>query len=399
MIKNQVKNEEFLKLVMDNIPSSVFWKNRDSIYQGCNQNFGESAGLASTDDIIGKSDYDLPWSKEQSDYFRKIDKEVMDSGDVQLNFEEPITVQNGQTKWVRTSKVPLRNNGGQIIGILGTYEDITERKEMELELKNHNKSLKSLNSRLELINQDLEQFAYATSHDLQEPIRMIAGFSGLLKQKYSSLLGDEGNDYLEIISEGAKRMSSLVSQILTYSRVDTIEDEFEEASVGELVKQIALDLDLLLKESKARLELDIGDVKIRCLPERIKMLFTNLISNGIKFNENDVPIIRISAEEQEEDWYFEVADNGIGIDPKYLHLIFQPFKRLSTKEDYHGNGIGLSICKRIATLHGGSIGYRPNPEGGTIFYFSLPKVLVTTNDPEELVQLSLDKRNQLEGDI
>ena len=199
MIKKQVKNKEFLKLVMDNIPSYVFWKNRDSIYQGCNQNFAESAGLASSDDIIGKSDYDLPWSKEESDYFVKIDKEVMGSGEVQLDFEEPITIQNGQTKWIRTSKVPLRNQSNDIIGILGIFEDITERKEMEFELKNHNNSLKNLNSKLKLINQDLEQFAYATSHDLQEPIRMIAGFSGLLKQKYSGHLGDEGNGYLEII--------------------------------------------------------------------------------------------------------------------------------------------------------------------------------------------------------
>ena len=129
---------------------------------------------------------------------------------------------------------------------------------MEFELKNHNNSLKNLNSKLKLINQDLEQFAYATSHDLQEPIRMIAGFSGLLKQKYSGLLGDEGNDYLEIISEGAKRMSSLVSQIMTYSRINNIEDEFEEASVVELVEQVAINLDLLLKERKAQLELDIG---------------------------------------------------------------------------------------------------------------------------------------------
>ena len=349
MIKKQLKNKEFLKLVMDNIPSYVFWKNRDSIYQGCNQNFAESAGLASSDDIIGKSDYDLPWSKEESDYFVKIDKEVMGSGEVQLDFEEPITIQNGQTKWIRTSKVPLRNQSNDIIGILGIFEDITERKEMEFELKNHNNSLKNLNSKLKLINQDLEQFAYATSHDLQEPIRMIAGFSGLLKQKYSGLLGDEGNDYLEIISEGAKRMSSLVSQIMTYSRINNIEDEFEEASVVELVEQVAINLDLLLKERKAQLVLDIGDIKIRCLPERMKMLFTNLITNGIKFNKNEEPNVRISAKEQEEDWYFEVADNGIGIDPKYLYLIFQPFKRLSNREEYDGNGIGLSIC--LSLIH------------------------------------------------
>ena len=398
MIKKQVKNKEFLKLVMDNIPSYVFWKNRDSIYQGCNQNFAESAGLASSDDIIGKSDYDLPWSKEESDYFVKIDKEVMGSGEVQLDFEEPITIQNGQTKWIRTSKVPLRNQSNDIIGILGIFEDITERKEMEFELKNHNNSLKNLNSKLKLINQDLEQFAYATSHDLQEPIRMIAGFSGLLKQKYSGLLGDEGNDYLEIISEGAKRMSSLVSQIMTYSRINNIEDEFEEASVVELVEQVAINLDLLLKERKAQLELDIGDIKIRCLPERMKMLFTNLITNGIKFNKNEEPNVRISTKEQEEDLYFEVADNGIGIDPKYLHLIFQPFKRLSNREEYDGNGIGLSICKRITRQHGGFISYKTNPNGGSIFYFSLPKKLVI-NDLDKGIEISLDKRAHLNEDI
>jgi len=373
MIKNQLKNEEFLKLVMDNIPSFVFWKNTESIYQGCNKNFAESAGLSSTDEIIGKSDYDLPWSKEESDYFRKIDKEVMESGQVQLNFEEPMTINNGETKWIRTSKVPLSNKSGDIIGILGTYEDITERKNMELELQANNNNLKSLNSKLEMINQDLEQFAYATSHDLQEPLRMIAGFSGLLNKKYAPLLGDEGNDYLNIISEGAKRMSSLVDQIMTYSRIDKTRNEFEEASIAELINQVRLDLGPLLKEENAQLEIDIEEGTIVCHREKLKMLFTNLIVNGIKFNQNKQPKIKVSVEEREEEWYIEVVDNGIGIDPKFSHLIFQPFERLSTKEDYEGNGVGLSICKRIASLHGGTISHKANPGGGTIFYFSLPK--------------------------
>ena len=134
MYSEVLQKERLLQLVLNNIPSYVFWKDRNSTYLGCNLKFAKSAGLDSPIEIIGKTDYDLPWSKEESDFFRKIDKEVMDSRIPQVNFEEPQTINDGSTKWLRTSKIPLFDENDNVIGILGTYEDITERKQMELEL-------------------------------------------------------------------------------------------------------------------------------------------------------------------------------------------------------------------------------------------------------------------------
>ncbi len=368
-----LKNKELLQIVLNNIPSFVFWKDTNSVYQGCNSNFALSAGLDSPQSIVGKTDYDLPWSKAESDFFRKIDKEVMASGKAKINFEEPQTISGGPTKWLRTSKIPLTNNDNEIIGILGTYEDITERKEMELELFSNNESLKTLNSKLETVNIELEQFAYATSHDLKEPVRMIGGFVGLIEKKYGEELGEEGLEYLNYIKEGALRMSSLISQILTFSKVEKVDDLFVVTDLTTLMEEVLAGLDLYIKERNAKVEISLPEQKVKCQPERIKMIFQNLILNGIKFNDSKTPHIKINAENRDKEWFFSVSDNGIGIEEEYRDVIFKPFKRLNARSKFQGNGLGLSICKRIVNLHGGEIDFKKNVEKGTVFYFTILK--------------------------
>lgn len=370
-----LKREKFHQLVLANIPSFVFWKNKASIYMGCNNNFAESAGFELPTDIIGKTDYDLPWSKKESDFFRKIDKEVMDSGKAQINFEESQTIQDGSTRWLRTSKIPLLDDNDEVIGILGTYEDITERKLMEFELISNNESLKTLNSRLEMINVDLEQFAYSTSHDLQEPLRMIGGFVGLFSMKYENMLDDEANIYVKYIKDGVLRMSTLIRQILSYSKLDKIEEQFVETDFKILLKELLDGLGLSSNSTPIKFDINVPKQKIVCQPERIKMLFYNLIKNGIKFNEASKPIIKINYKNREKEWYFEVADNGIGIKKEFTDEIFKPFKRLHSQDKYTGSGIGLSICKRIIYLHGGEIYFTKNKMNGTTFHFTLSKTI------------------------
>ncbi len=360
-------------MVLNSIPSFVFWKDTDSIYQGCNLNFADYAGLNAPDEVIGKSDYDLPWSKEESDFFRKIDKEVMESGEAKINFEEPQTISDGSTRWVRTSKIPLKNIEGEVIGILGTYEDITERKKMELELLSSNTVLKDLNAKLETVNLDLEQFAYAVSHDLKEPIRMIGGFSGLLRKKYADRLDVQGNEYLDYLIEGATRMSKLVGQILVYSKLEKLEDQFVNRSFLDLLNEVLDELKIIIRDKNASVKVSVPNKKIKCQPERIKMLFHNLITNGIKFNTSTAPLIEINAEERAQEWYFQVADNGIGVEEEYRELIFKPFKRLDTRGKFPGSGIGLSICKRIIHLHEGELNCEGNNGNGSVFYFTIPK--------------------------
>ncbi|MEM6628724.1 MAG: ATP-binding protein [Bacteroidota bacterium] len=370
-----LEKEKLLQLVLNHIPSFVFWKDTQCIYLGCNENFAKSAGLDSPHEIIGKSDYDLPWSKEQSDFFRKIDKAVMESGEAQINFEEPQTISDGSTRWLRTSKVPLFNSQKEVIGILGTYEDITERKLMELELISGNKQLHELNSKLEIINADLEQFAYATSHDLQEPIRMIEGFASLIERKYSVNLDDTGKQYIKYMIEETQRMSTLIGQILSYSEVEKEEEPYEQISFDGLFKEIVHELDVFLKSKNAHIDQRLPSEPITCQPAKIKMLFANLLTNGIKFNKSQAPAIHIDFENQADNWHFKVSDNGIGIENTYGHLIFKPFKRLNNRDEFPGNGIGLSICRRIIELHGGKIWFTENEGHGTTFHFTLSKNL------------------------
>ncbi len=380
MKQSVIEQDHFLQLIMDNIPQYIFWKDLDSMYLGCNMNFARAAGFDNPAEIVGKSDYDCPWSREESDFYRKVDRRVMDSGQEEVNFEEPQTMVDGRTRWLRTSKIPLRDPAGKIIGILGTYEDITERKEMELELIKNAKTLSSINTNLQKVNDDLEsanidleQFAYAASHDLQEPLRMVASYVTLMRRRGVSEKDPEVGEYFGFILEGVKRMSKLIKKILLYSRLAKEDIEFGLIRLGELLPDKLKDLAHTIKKTNAQIHIDLPDIPIKCQPDQIGILFHNLISNGIKFNKTESPNISIGYEEKEREWVFFVADNGLGIEPEYADVIFKAFKRLHSRDQFPGSGIGLSICRRIVDLHNGRIWHLPNPLGGTTFYFTLEK--------------------------
>lgn len=230
---------------MENIPQFVFWKDINSIYLGCNMNFAKRAGLEHPKEIIGKNDYDLPWAKQDADFYRLVDRRVMDSGKAEVNFEEQQRLSNGKDKWLITSKIPLFGEDNQIVGILGTYEDITHRKEMELVLKNSaealsesNERLVKLNTQLEQANIDLEHFAYATSHDLQEPLRMIGGFTTLLKKRYIDKLDGQALEYIDFITKGVMRMSDLIRDVLSYSRIGHIDEAHQSVNLNEVIMKL-----------------------------------------------------------------------------------------------------------------------------------------------------------------
>jgi len=369
------KKDAFLQLVLDNIPSYAFWKDVESKYLGCNLNFAISAGLKLPAEIIGKSDYDLPWSKEQSDFYRKVDKEIMDSKKAQINFEEPQTISNGKTKWVRTSKIPLFNKEENVVGILGTYEDITARKNMELALIKNVKELKELNSKLEMANTDLERFAYATSHDLQEPLLMIQGFSNHLHKKYANIINEKDEKCFSYIMQGTKRMSSLIRQIFNYTELEKTQEQFIKEDINIAWKKALKELSSIIEVRNVEIKANLPNEKISYQPEGMKILFQNIVSNGIMYNDSKNPKIEVDFEENEMVWHFIISDNGIGINNKFKDAIFKPFVRLNTRKTHPGNGIGLSICKRIVHLHGGEIYFAANQNKGTSFHFTILKTL------------------------
>jgi PAS domain S-box-containing protein len=236
--------KQALNIFTDNIAQFIFWKDRDSVYLGCNNNFANSAGLTNKEEIIGKTDYDLPWSKEESDFFRKIDKEVIDAGKPQLDFEEQQTLANGETRWLQTSKVPMLDKDGNVIGLIGWYLDITEHKKMQIKIDENNKALldynerlKTANKELEIVNLDLEKFTYAASHDLKTPIRIMMSFVQLLKRFEKDNLKKESLELIDYIINAANRMHLLVGDILTYAKTGVKETKASPVNIMEIVSQ------------------------------------------------------------------------------------------------------------------------------------------------------------------
>ncbi len=280
------------------------------------------------------------------------------------DYELEIQNKNGETTPVLYNASVYKDETGRVIGIFAAARDITERKNAE-------KLLKQKLEELARSNAELEQFAYVASHDLQEPLRMIASYLQLLQRKYEGKLDEKADKYIHFAVDGASRMQSLINDLLDFSRVTTKAKEFEPTNCEEILDNVLSGLEVVIKESGATVSHD-------SLPEiiaestQIAQVFQNLISNAIKFRSEKSPEIRISAKRENDYWLFSVKDNGIGIDPKYWDRIFEVFKRLHKREEYPGTGIGLSICKKIVERHGGSIWIDSEQGKGSTFYFTLP---------------------------
>jgi PAS domain S-box-containing protein len=222
-------------------------------------------------------------------------------------------------------------------------------------------------------NKDLEQFAYVASHDLQEPLRAVSGFVGLLKHHLEGTLDEKKTEYMNFAIDGVTRMQALINGLLEYSRVDTRGKPPESTDSRAVLEQALLDLQASIKESGAKVTADhLPTVNVD--PVQLAQLFTNLIGNAIKFRSDLPPKIKISASRQDSSWKFAVSDNGIGIEPQYAERIFLIFQRLHTRKKYPGTGIGLSICKKIVERHGGRIWVESKQEHGSTFYFTVPDI-------------------------
>ncbi len=219
-------------------------------------------------------------------------------------------------------------------------------------------------------NADLEQFAYAASHDLQEPLRMVASYVGLLGKRYRGRLDQDADDFIEFAVDGAKRMQELIEDLLTYSRVGTRGKAFEPTDCNRVVDEVIQNLRVLVTEQGALVTRDDLPV-INADHTQLAELIQNLVGNAIKFRGEEPPCVHIAAEKSGGQWHFSVEDNGIGIDPKYNDRIFAVFQRLHTRREYPGTGIGLAVCRRIVERHGGRIWFESKPGDGTIFRFTL----------------------------
>lgn len=232
--------------------------------------------------------------------------------------------------------------------------------------------LEKLADELKRSNQELEQFAYIASHDLQEPLRAVTGYTQLLELEYRDNLDETAQDYMNFIVDGAGRMQQLIQDLLAYSRVGTRAGEFAPVDCNAVVEQVLKNLQVAIAHDRATVTCDPLPV-VMANKTQLLQLFQNLISNALKFRREELPQVRIWAQSSDRAWLFQVRDNGIGIKPRYQERIFEIFKRLHTRREFPGTGIGLAICKKIVERHGGRIWVESQPGVGTTFCFTLPE--------------------------
>ncbi len=252
-------------------------------------------------------------------------------------------------------------------GVFASRKLVRERQDLLLARQKLEKSL----AELARSNSDLQQFAYVASHDLQEPLRMVASYTQLLAKRYKGKLDQDADEFIAFAVNGANRMQALIQDLLAFSRVDTQGQHFEPTSVETLFGYALDNLKGGIEESGAVVTHDPLPT-VKGDERQLLHLLQNLLSNAIKFRKQDPPLVHISAEKRDREWLFSVRDNGIGIDPQYAERIFVIFQRLHTNAEYPGTGIGLSLCKKIVERHGGRIWMESQLGQGAAFFFTLP---------------------------
>ncbi len=264
--------------------------------------------------------------------------------------------------------------------------ELEEKEIAEKKLKKSQIELKNLVEELKRSNEELQQFAYVTSHDLQEPLRTISSFTQLLEHRYKGQMDKDADEFIEYIVDATKRMQNLIKDLLEYSRVTTRGKEFELVDTEEIIEEAISNLSAAITESNAQISYDklpqiIADSR------QIGQLFQNLISNAIKFKKQGIPPkinIQVNKDEENGEYVFSVKDNGIGIEKDYFDRIFTIFQRLHTRDEYSGTGIGLSISKKIVERHGGNIWVESEFQKGSIFYFT-----INSSDDDKISKIAM----------
>jgi PAS domain S-box-containing protein len=378
------ESRQMLQLVLDHIPERVFWKDRQSRYLGCNKACAGDAGAAAPEDIAGKTDYELSW-KASADGYAADDREVMESGQAKIGYEEQQISADGTHRWLRTSKIPLYGPRGGVIGVLGAYEDITDRKRAEEKLQRYS-------AQLAATNEELKRFTYIVSHDLRAPLLSLRGFSAELRRSLEALrkpveallpdlaepdrsataeaLGQSVPEALGFIESSVTRMDHLIGALLRLSRVGYREFHMEELDTGELLAETLRTLAHQIESHKV--ELKIG-VLPRLVSDRtaVEQIFGNLLDNAVKYLDPQRPgRIEVWAEETAEGWAFSVRDNGRGIAEEDWDKVFAPFRRAGPL-DVPGEGMGLAYVRALLNRLGGDIEFQSQLGAGSTFRFTL----------------------------
>jgi PAS domain S-box-containing protein len=359
-IKLQESESKFSILFGESAQPAALSRLSDQVFVDVNNAWIELFGFTK-EEAVGKTSLELGINRDAQRRTQTIN-DVRRVNSIR-NWEQALYTKSGQALTALIN-INLITIGGEDYAI-NSVQDITERKQMEEAFYRTTEELRRSNS-------ELEHFAYVASHDLQEPLRKVIGFTSLLSRRYKGRLDDEADEFIGFTVEAATRMQNLIQDLLTYSRV------------GRTDEMSLTDCEGVLDNALGNLQVEIETSGAHILREalptvmgnelELTQVFQNLIGNALKFHGDQKPDIYIGAERKPGEWVFSVRDNGIGLDPQFADRIFQMFQRLHRKDEYPGTGIGLAICKKVVEHHGGRIWVESTPGAGAAFFFTLPAV-------------------------
>jgi PAS domain S-box-containing protein len=380
LFSNKVNGMAYCKAIFDDEGNPI-----DALFLDVNEMFEDLTGLKRAD-IIGSSARELIPGIENSkdvDLLNILNKVALLEEDVKFEIYQEF-LELWYDAFVYSPKKTY---------FMAIFSDITDRKNTEKHKKELLEREKTLSQelqvsnaelihirdeleetikKLEISNKDLEQFAYIASHDLQEPLRMISNFIQLLEKTYKDKLDENGLEYIGFVVDGAQRMHRIINDLLLFSRVTTDAGKFEQLDLNKVLDAVLFNLEIAIEENNAVISSDPLPVIFGDYSQMVQV-FQNIIGNAIKYRSKKTPEIQISVLKQDDYWLFSVKDNGIGLKPQFSNQIFEIFRRLHSRHEYEGSGIGLAISKKVVERHGGLIWVESEPEKGSIFHFTIPK--------------------------
>jgi|GEM_PF-826017 PAS domain S-box-containing protein len=407
------RERDLLHTLMDNVPDFIYFKDSAGCFTTINRAVAQMLGVPNPEDALGKTSFDYfveEFAKEAS----ADEQQILRTHQPMIGKIEEFHLQNGSSRWVSTTKMVVRNLHGEVVGTFGVSRDITQSKRAEEELKQAKENLErrvaertlelaqanqqlqvelverkraeeqvnKLNENLErrvaerteqlaAANRELEAFSYSVSHDLQAPLRHINGFAHVLQKDFGPQLGPEAQEHLQLIQEGATKMSKMIEDLLKLARLDRREMALKMTPLSSLVQNVVQGLK---PETAGRqIEWHIGSLpSVHCDPGLMQQVFANLLSNAVKYTRHrDLAVIQIDQTMANGQLVMFVRDNGAGFDRKHATQLFGVFQRFHSADEFEGTGVGLATVQRIIHKHGGRVWADAEKEKGATFYFTL----------------------------
>lgn len=316
----------------------------------------------SAEELIGKDHRVINSGYHTRDFFRNLWSTIT-KGEIWKG-EIRNRAKDGSFYWVDTTIIPFLDEHGSLYQYVAIRTEVTTHKKLEAKMEEQV-------AELARSNDELEQFAYVVTHDLQEPLRAITSFVQLLRKYCNDQLDERANDLISHAVAGTNRMQMLIDDLLTYAQVNASQ-AMTDVNCDHLLSNVLIDLSIIIDECGAIVTRDKLPV-VKGIPFQFVQLFTNLINNALKFKRSQPPRIHVGVNDNHNEWVFSVTDNGIGIEAQSIDRIFRVFQRLHSRKEYSGTGIGLAICKKVVEHHGGRIWVESEPNVGSSFYFTIPK--------------------------